>query len=134
MSQHCRESTWTADYETGVAGTAWANGDHVLLIMDSAPKGTVMTFCDFVITKILPESEANLGFESTQSDITPDKFYVGGSHFNVDLTKPFVNAPHNTMQSMYSTDVPDDANDPRSIEFKILKTGPFAWFGFQVRN
>ena len=81
--------------------------------MDSAPAGTIMTFCDFQITKVLAESEANLGFESTQSDVTPDGFYVGGSNFNIDLTKPFINAPYNTMESVYSDDVPDDANDPR---------------------
>ena len=175
--------TWTADYTTGDKGGKWPNGDHLLLIFDSLPTGTVVNFCDFHITKILPESEANLGYESTQDDITPDRFYVGGSNFNIPLTatcpsraevlkepiktrwskyddsscsstcfvnpcgtptsanpnpccvkpaKPAFTNSQGTITATFSADVPQDANDPRSIEFTVPKPGPFAWFGYQT--
>jgi hypothetical protein len=127
------ESRWTAGYTTGGEGASnWPNGDHLLLIFDTAPPGTVVYVTDFRVTKILAESEANLGTESTQTDVTPDGFYVGGSHFNVDLTSAVVNEPHGTVRTSFSDDVPAAANDPRSIQFEVLKPGPFAWYGFKT--
>ena len=100
--------------------------------VDAAPAGFTVLIADLSITKVLQESEANLGRENTRINVTPSGFYVGGMNENKNLTTPYIN-PQSTMTSVFSDDVPEFASDPRSIEFSVLRSGAFAWCGFNVQ-
>ena len=98
----------------------------------AAEPGMILRFADFDIAKTAGQSEANLGKESTRNDVTPAGFLIGGLDAEqLDLTLPVTNAA-GTFTVQFNDDVPEDAVDPRSIEFNVSRSGAFAWAGSTV--